>query len=107
MLDENQAQTEVDGPESDSKTKLKRSRSSLGAKFKVVKKPKRDRKERKTLPSKLTEVFVLFCKYFRLLNNISIHDSSNCFACPKIDYMFLLRDIESLANCRLQTLTTI
>ncbi len=103
-MDENQAQTEVDGPESDSKTKLKRSRSSLGAKFKVVKKPKRDRKERKTLPSKLTEVFVLFCKYFRLLNNISIHD---CFACPKINYMFLLREIESLANCRLQTFTTI
>jgi len=46
-----------DGKEGRSeKSKLKRSKSAMSAKFKVVKKSKRDRLTRKTLPSTLTEV---------------------------------------------------
>ena len=39
------------------KLKLKRSKSAMSSKFKVVKKMKRERATRKTLPSTLTEVF--------------------------------------------------
>ena len=40
-------------------TILKRSKSAMSSKFKVVKKMKRDRAMRKTLPSTLTEVFIV------------------------------------------------
>ena len=50
--------------EKSEKSKLKRSKSAMSAKFKVVKKPKRDRVARKTLPTRKTEVNVVYLNSF-------------------------------------------
>eukprot|EP00794_Sanderia_malayensis_P006120 gene6120-6824_t len=59
MVDESLSQTDgANGSTEGSGTKLKRTPSSINGKFRIVKKIKRDKKDRKTLPSKLTEVKV-------------------------------------------------